>query len=299
MLLAGSKSEIPIIDIEDKKTAEEKEFTLENIIESIILSSGNRIGEYSNMATTYLNKTPKTEECKQTFRDYVDYISVLNGKEIDRVKTNYIMECPKYISKNSKPLPYFMRYSGEYYSKMKLNSFESNMNLLCWELEGWQKKLEKRKENFKWNVFLDKNIIKNEEKFEEIHDLYKKFQEMSMELHKFQYVYHFRKKKGSDYKYLCHSEIKNKEIDWDKHFNEFEKQAKQICPNQNELANYVAEICYKMYRKNSKNFAWIVAKKGLVENIKPVPVYLPIETVNGQYSYLGRDYELKEIIFES
>jgi hypothetical protein len=40
------------------------------------------IGETSNCATGFLNKTPKSEEQKKKYESYVNLLSVINGKAI-------------------------------------------------------------------------------------------------------------------------------------------------------------------------------------------------------------------------
>jgi hypothetical protein len=294
LLLQGiNPNNIPIVDVEDKKTAKDKEINLDNLIESIIFSFSNKIGEYSNMATTFLNRTPKTEECKQHYLDNVDYISVLNGKEIDRAKTGVEYYCPKYISKDSKPLPYFMKYASPYYMKLKLNVFESNMNLMCWELEKWENTIKTRKKKFNYSIMIDKTIPKDEEKFIKIYDLYLKFREKMDKLRLFQFKLHKYKKLFDKLDFVSKHEIESKQINWEKHYQPFREQTKLICPNEKELANYVVEICYKMFPKNAKNFAWVVAKNGLIENIEQVNISLPIADKKGELDFLGRKFSLE------
>jgi hypothetical protein len=283
---------IPVIDIEDKKTVKDKEINLDNIIESIVFTFNNQIGEFSNMATTFLNRTPKTKECKQKYLDNVDYISVLNGKEIDKAKTGITFYCPKHISKDAKPLPYFMKFAGIYYFKQKLSSYESNMNLLCWELEKWEKKIKTRKKRFNWNILINKDIERNQEKFIEIYDLYKEFKELIEKLRLIQYkLNHFRNYHENS-ELISQFEIDNKQVDWERHYQPFRNRANKICSDQKELANYVVEICYKMFPKGAKNFAWVVAKNGMIENIKQIPIELPINDVNGSFVFLGKNYSL-------
>ena len=40
------------------------------------------IGETSNCATCYWNKSPKSEEVKRKYLKYIDILSIINGKAI-------------------------------------------------------------------------------------------------------------------------------------------------------------------------------------------------------------------------
>ena len=69
-----------VIDIEDKVTALKEEYNIQNRTNCIIRSLRSSIGEISNFASAYHNKKPKTEEQKQRYENYVDLLSVVNGK---------------------------------------------------------------------------------------------------------------------------------------------------------------------------------------------------------------------------
>ena len=71
-----------VMDIDDKVTVESEENTQENRLKVTLRSMKNMIGEYSNYATAYHNKMPKTDEQKKKYEKYVDIISVLTGKSI-------------------------------------------------------------------------------------------------------------------------------------------------------------------------------------------------------------------------
>ena len=61
-----------------------------------------------------------------------------------------------------------------------------------------------------------------------------------------------------------------------------------------ELANILVVLCYEKYPNKFKKFLWHMAGAGVVENIKPVPVQLPVHDPNGEYEYLGQRYSLAE-----
>lgn len=71
-----------VIDIEDKVTALAEKDTIQNRTACIMRSLKSLIGEISNYASCYHNKTPKTEKQKETYSRYVDLLSITNGKAI-------------------------------------------------------------------------------------------------------------------------------------------------------------------------------------------------------------------------
>lgn len=68
-----------VIDIEDKVTALAEKDTIQNRTACIMRSLKSLIGEISNYASCYHNKTPKTEKQKETYARYVDLLSITNG----------------------------------------------------------------------------------------------------------------------------------------------------------------------------------------------------------------------------
>lgn len=82
-MISGVDRNCPIvIDIDDKITALQEEYSQEGIYNLILRSINSLIGETQNCATTYHNKIAKTEEQKQRYETYVDLLQVINGKAI-------------------------------------------------------------------------------------------------------------------------------------------------------------------------------------------------------------------------
>lgn len=73
-----------VIDVEDKITAIAETDIAENRIKCILRTTKSMIGEFSNYASAYHNRIPSTEEQKQRYTDYIDIISVITGKSIDK-----------------------------------------------------------------------------------------------------------------------------------------------------------------------------------------------------------------------
>ena len=86
MLKGVNRNKPFVIDVEDKATSLNKEINIENKIESIILSMDNRIGEYSNIASCYHNKCAQTTEQELIYEKFIDLVSILNAKEINKRK---------------------------------------------------------------------------------------------------------------------------------------------------------------------------------------------------------------------
>lgn len=83
-IMSGVDRNTPIvIDIDDKAAAEAECDTPDNRFKITLRTMKSMIGEYSNYASAYHNKCPKTVEQKQKYEKYIDIISVLTGKSID------------------------------------------------------------------------------------------------------------------------------------------------------------------------------------------------------------------------
>lgn len=289
-----------VIDIEDKATIDDQELSQDNIINNIILSMDNRIGEYSNVASSYHNKCPRSQEQRDKYEKYIDLVSILNAKEIDYAKCGVRFNLPRFIAKYAKPLPYFMKYAGSYYKNMKsLSKSKSNMNRLCFEIEKWSKQIrfQRKYTDFDYTIMQDNSIEWDELEYQKLKELYFEFSKEIGELQKENSIFD---KKNLDDNYqnyfgdLNTEEITNTKINWNYYYQDYKVRANKICSNQKKLANYAVEIVYSDFPKKSKKFMWVVASQGILQNLKQVNIQLPIEDVNGQYLYLGKKYNLKE-----
>lgn len=285
-----------IMDTEDKATARKQKITKENIVENTIMSFKSLIGEYSNYASAYNNRIGKTQETKQKYQDFVDILSVCSGKALDYAKCGILYLPPPKIAKYAKPLPYFMKYISPYYANMKKFSYSpSNMNLLAYDIEKWERGLKKltksNNDAFDYSIMKDNSIPWNSETFLKVEELYKQFQYEFKELKKQQRMSY---KNPEYYNYFGESsqeDVINTSIDWNDFFNKYKKLAKEVCKNEKELANYTVELCYQK-ESNDKSFAWVVSENGVLDNIVPIEHELPIYDPNGEYEYLGKRYSL-------
>jgi hypothetical protein len=300
ILLSGVHRDLPIvIDIDDKITALEVDYTQENIIQHVLMSLTNEIGEISNVATCYINKIPKNEKYQQIYNDNVCLLSVINGKSIDYAKTGVKWNIPYKIAKYSKPLPYFMQY--KYPRLKKFNKAPSNMNCLAWNLEQWQMTLYKIETANMFDVLYNVELPFNDDTFEKIYNLYVQFVSEYKQLKAQDSVL----RKGAShidfenmFGELSMWELENTKIDFKGLYQRFKEQALKICPLQKELANYAVKIVYGMYPNRDKTFAWTVAEEGLLENIKSDNKLYKITETNTQegMEYLGKWYKFEVIV---
>ncbi len=300
-LKSGIKRNLPIvIDMEDKITTLEEEINKENIITNTIRSMVSLVGESSNCASCYHNKSPQSDKQKQKYLGYINILSIVNGKAIDYAKTGVIFNIPRHIAKYSKPLPYFMKYAGDYYSKLKkFNKSQSNMNRMAWHIEKWHRliKFKRKYKDFDYNIMIDNNIPFNQDKFDKLDILFTEFLEVVKNLGKqnsFKIYNGYKDYYNDD---LSKNEFTNTKVNWNFYYQQFTTRANDICSNSKELANLVVKLCYEKYSKKSKKFIWVVASKGILQNIKQVNISLPIKDKNGQYEYLGNYYNLQEVDF--
>jgi hypothetical protein len=302
VILGVDDKVLPVIDLEDKKPALSEPFNRDGINAYTLRTLDNRIGEYSNIATCYHNKDcSKNEHCERLekfFTDAIDFISVLNGREIDSAKTGVKYNVPRYISKHAKPFPYFMKYASEYYGKHKNfnRTKNSNMNYLCYEIEHWERELiypRKKKNDFDWHIMVDETIPFDDSIHVEIESLHKRFTDEMKEHAAF---LHYNKEQTlKEYGYSFDT-VKQFELDYGYYYKKYEEEAQSICRDVRELANYAVRSCYSHSGWNQK-FMWIVASQGILNNLVQQPIKLPEKSDVGT-EYLGRYYELKDVMFD-
>lgn len=288
-----------VLDIEDKITAKEQEYNLKNIIDFTKKSLSSRIGEISNCASTYHNKYAKDEEIKKKYEDYTCLLSVINGKEIDYVKTGVRWNVPTNIAKGAKPLPYFLKY--KYPNQRRHNLSKTKMNEHCWFIEKWER-------NLKFNnsfvntshCVKDDSIPFNEEKFKEVKELfniYKKDYNDNKNFERMCKNYDKYKDKFEEMD-IEKSLVKEFEINWDEFYKRYQIKFLEIVPNQAELANYLVELVYNKMNGMYYNLMWQVASEGIMTNLRNnrvKPVLVPEESKDGTgIEYLGRYYKFVE-----
>ena len=91
----------------------------------------------------------------------------------------------------------------------------------------------------------------------------------------------------------------NKEFDnIDQASKEIRLKALDVFENEEEIANYVVEICYIQKYHQSKSFAWNVFGSCLINNLiknSNHAITVPMRDDSGDIKYLFNNYALKEV----
>lgn len=295
-----------VINLDEKMTASEEEYTKENIASLVCRTLVSLIGECSNASTCYHNKPWKNQETKDRYNTNVEILSIVNSFAIDYAKTGYIMNIPYEIAKYSKPFPYFMRYINDYYAKL-YSSMEknesnyrfqrnkhSNMNQLCFLLERFHDReiRWKRAKHFNYRIMMDDSIEINPDKMKIVENIYKEFNKECRYLILFEKKLHNYDKYKNELKAWDKESAMSYYVNWDSVYAKYRNVCEEIC-TQKELANITTIICYETYPKRSKRFLWAVASSGILENLKQVDFSLPVRDPDGEYEYLGKRYSLR------
>lgn len=295
-----------VLNLDEKMTALAEDITKENIAELVGRTLVSLIGEDSNAATCYHNKSWKSEETKKRYEKNVDILSIVNSFAIDFAKTGYIMNIPYEIAKYSKPYPYFMRYISDYYEGL-YQSMErtkssyrfqktkmSNMNRLAFMIEDFHNNEVKWKKSngFNYKIMIDESIVENEEKMNEIENIYLEFNKEVKYLVSFENKLHRYEEFKNELKAWDKESAMNYHVDWNTVYNRYRVRCEKICQDKNELANIAVKICYEKYPKRGKKFMWVVASSGIIDNIKQEEFKIPVKDSNGDFEYLGKKYSM-------
>lgn len=318
MMQGVNRNEAITIDVEDKTTVLSEEDNYKNKLNVIMRGMHSLIGETSNCATAYHNKSPRTEEQKEKYNKYISLLSIINGKVIDSAKTGVIFNIPRNIAKYGKPLPYFMKYASEYYKSLhKFSKSNSNMNRLCWKLEKWDKTLRwKRKyKDFDYTIMLNNNIEvfkedgivsvgasiitvdEYENYIQQLEDLYLEFGKEMSQLALYQKEVRMYKEEDEEWlrQYISKKNAKYFTINWQHYYDTYKNKCREICPFPEIISNTAVRLCYEKYPNRKKNFLWRVAGDEVLNNIKQVDIFLPLRDDNGSEEYLGKKYSMVKV----
>ena len=300
-----------IIDIEDKTTASPKSYTKENLIEYEIMTRDNRIGEITNVATSIENKYTNNPDIQKVYDNYSSILRVMQGHEIDFIKTGTRWQMNKGLRKYLKQLPYFLLYNypsklktyktlseknrqiENKEDKVKLNAYHSPspMNELCDYICTWEKK------NILWdndvNNLVDTRclIINNDMTLsnKKIMKICRKYvNQYAAEIK--QHLKLHREK----------SDDENRKFNMDAVVSEYRKRLLEELQIDDELiANYVIKVSYSSI-SISKSFAWAGYGDYIIDNLRNntnpkrnVSIQeVPYKT-NDSYEYLGKYYEFE------
>lgn len=302
VMMSGVHMDIPVVmDIDDKITVEPQDYNEANICELIIHNLDNRIGEYSNYATCYHNKMKKTERTKKIHDDYIATLSIMTGKEIDAAKCGIRFNLPRQISKYARPLPYFMKFAGDYYQKLhEFNKYKSNMNNMCYDIEKWEnsKKTRKAVPTFDYHIMIDDSIEINEDNLKKVEEIYKDFNKtinrLMLERSKCK-DYDKNKEWIKKYLNLTKKQTLTFDINWNYYYDLYKKKLLEVTKNKKELVNYLVILCYEKHPKSKKKILWSVVGDWLPNNIKQVNEKILVRDVNGDINILGENYKWVEV----
>lgn len=294
MLAGVDRSAVPVIDVDDKITGAEEMDSADSRLAVMLRTLKSFIGEYSNYASAYHNKCPKTDEQKLKYEKFINIISVLTGKSIDYAKTGVIYHMPRMIAKYGRPLPWFMRYRSDYYKHQELSRAPSNMNRLCWDLEKWERGIRWKRtfSDFNYEIMKDPLVHYDSSTFDLIE---KEFLSFCSEMNKLGIEQtRIRKYADADVRSsMTKDEASSYVVDWAKYYEPYKIRCRNICPDQKMLANIVVDLQYVKYPNKAKRFMWVVAEDGIIQNI-PDDKYmkLPIRKDDGEFEYMGRRYSM-------
>lgn len=300
-----------IIDIEDKTTASPKSYTKENLIEYEIMTRDNRIGEITNVATSIENKYTDNPDIKKVYDNYSSILRVMQGHEIDFIKTGTRWQMNKGLRKYLKQLPYFLLYNyptklktyrtlseknrqlENKEDKVKLNAYHSPspMNELCDYICTWEKK------NILWDndvnnlvdtrcLIINNDLDLSNRKIMKICRRY--INQYADEIRRH---IKLRREKSDD---------ENHKFNMDVIVAEYRKRILDELKIDEELiANYVIKVSYTSI-SISKSFAWAGYGDYIIDNLRNntnpkrnVSIQeVPYKT-NDSYEYLGKYYEFE------
>ena len=306
-----------ILDIEDKVTAKPKKYDKENIVEYEVMTRDNRIGEITNCATSIENKHTTNEEVKKVHEDYSSLLRILQGKEIDFLKTGTRWQMNNGLRRHLKQLPYFLLYNypqklktyngikernkkiENKEDKIKSNAYHSPspMNELCDYICTWEKK------NILWDndlkdlmdtrvLIVNNDLDLTDNNISKVVRRY--INKYADELKAHVNIKDNNQNSGDD---------KDYRFTMDEIINKFKADLmEELCINDEELvANYVIKTSYKSFSM-SKSFAWAAYADYIIKNLRNNSNprrNISIEEVpymtNGSYEYLGKFYEFKAV----
>lgn len=311
-IVIASKIDKPIIlDIEDKVTALSKPYTKENLIDYEVMTRDNRIGEITNAATSIENRYTTNDEVKELYSDYASLLRIIQGKEIDFLKTGLRWHMNSGLRKYLKQLPYFLLFNypeklktyrmlseknkdRENEKKAELNAYHSPspMNELCRYICAWEKRhilWENQSDDLAaaGSLVLDRDLDLSDKKVMRI--CRNHINRYAAELK--QHINLHREK--PDYE--------NPDFHMDVLVNGFkERLSKELGLDERRIANYVIKVSYASF-SISKAFAWAGYGDFILANIKSntnPPKNTLIKEVpgrtEGSYEYLGKYYRFEE-----
>lgn len=285
-----------VIDVEDKITTIVEPDTIDGRIGLTMRTMGSLIGKYSNFSSALYAKVTKDPDLKAKFLKYIDIVSVCVGKAVDFAKSGVLFKVPHFIEVAAKPMPYFMKYRSPYYAKLDLSKSWSNMNRLAFSIEKWEKRLSwARTKHFDYHIMIDDSLYVPPDVADAVEQIFLSYNKEMKELIADQR--RIRAYEDDDVReQLSRYDATNFVADFGSIYEKYKQQCAAVCPDQKVLANICVRLVFEKYKTSRSKFHWVVAERGVIDNIKQVPVIqLPKRDPAGPYEYLGRRYSLVDV----
>lgn len=289
-----------VIDVDDKVTAKKVPYNKENLIEYELNSRDSRIGEITNVATSILNRVTTDETYKRINEDNISLLRLLQGKEIDSIKTGVRWKLPTYLRNALKKIPYFLLYNYPqklncYFKtrqknktavdKKQLNAYHSPspMNELCEYINRWeQKKLLWNNSQINTGCYLINHDIILDDK-----ELSKKLRAINRDF-------------IAEWQQWLKLKDKNPLVDLNQCINKYRDIILQLDDNREKLANYYIDVCYASINTN-KTLCWSIFSDIILQNLannSPKEKYTIITEANDMtenaFEFLGKYYIMIE-----
>jgi len=254
------------------------------------------------VATCIENQYVKNQKWKKICEDNISLLRIIQGKEIDHIKTGLRWNMNKGLKKQSKKIPYFLLYNypdklARYHKiqiknekcedvdKIPSNAYHSPspLNELCDYVINWEKK------HINWDrkcvntgcLIIDNNLDLNDKAIcKTIKHIINDFSDKWRE-------------------YLNSKENNSNNSDFDAMFDVYKKQLEDVVQKDKILlANYVIKVSYSNVAI-SKILAWQLYGEVIIDNLKKnTPkekntciIEVPYQTEKSK-EYLGKYYEL-------
>ncbi|MEF9983716.1 MAG: hypothetical protein RR806_06200 [Oscillospiraceae bacterium] len=261
-----------------------------------------RIGEITNVATGIENKYTTDGDVKKVYSDFASLLRIIQGKEIDFLKTGVRWHMSKGLRKYGKQIPWFLLFNypnklrqyenlkfknagiEDKKNKLPLNAFKSPspMNELCEYICTWEKK------HLIWdNSAIDTRCLILNNSL----DLSDKYI--------IRQIRHSINSYANNAKRIFQNNENKEYGQLDILIDSYKKRLELLIPEEELLANYIIKVSY-LNNSINKGLAWngygeyII--KNLSENSNPKKnisiVEVPYKT-NTSYEYLGKYYEMK------
>ena len=282
-----------IIDVQDKITTDKDYYNVDNLIEYHKRTLDSRIGEITNVSSAICNRDDYlfgTEAKHKKLDDYVAICRILQGKEIDYIKTGIRFNMSNKIKRAGSKLPYFLIYKYpdkesklkkikkknknkwkqineetngkitqeiiEKYGIIQSNVIKSKspLNLNCVDIEDWER------ERFLWNhnyvdtthLLINNEVKENPNVNRDVKIIYREY---LRELKQIKEELEIRKDIDNDKKY-------------DGRINRLINQTKikvlKLPYDKDEIIN---SCVLTSYRNNYPSFSWIMVGDYIIKNL--------------------------------